>query len=158
MRQAPFRLGLALTVGLIVGFTFCGLLLLTRIVLRISLPEAVRNTDDFRLAFFVTQIAVAALMQAGAAALVAAWVQRLGAIHGLFSAFVAGCLMTVGVLTLNLVFGGTVDLQFAWNTFSQVVNEGGLLAIPVAWIVAGFADLVRHIRNNQRLFPQHQIA
>jgi Zn-dependent protease with chaperone function len=158
MRQAPFRLGLALTVGLIVGFVFCGLLLLTRIAVRISLPEAVRNTDDFRLGFFVTQIAVAALMQAGAAALVAAWVQRLGAIHGLFSAFVAGCVMTVGLLVLNIAFGGTLDPPFIWFTFSQVVNEGGLLAIPIAWMVSGLADLVRRIRNSPKLLPQDQIA
>jgi Zn-dependent protease with chaperone function len=156
--QAPFRPGLALTLGLIVGLVFCGLLLLIRIGLRLSLPEAIRNTDEFRLEFFLTQIAIAAFMQAGVAALVAGWVQRLGALHGLLSAFIAGCVMTLGVLILNVVFGGRLEPQFVWNTFSQVVNEGALLALPVAWGISGLAELVRHIRGRSTLPPQKQIA
>ena len=40
--------------------------------------------------------------------------------------------MTAGVLGLNLLFGGTVDAQFIWFTFSQVVNWGALLSLCVA--------------------------
>jgi uncharacterized protein (DUF486 family) len=51
--------------------------------------------------------------------------------------------MAVGILAANLLFGGTIDLQFAWNTFCQVVNEGALLALPIAWAVASLAQLIR---------------
>jgi hypothetical protein len=125
------------------GLAFCALLLLIRIGLRIGLSEAVRSTDEFRLGFFLSQVALAVLMQVGVAALVAGWIQRLGAVHGLFGAFVAGCVMAVGILAANLLFGGTIDLQFAWNTFCQVVNEGALLALPIAWAVASLAQLIR---------------
>ena len=158
VRQAPFRPGLALTLGLLTGLGFCGLLLFIRIGVRLSLPESVRNTDEFELGFFLAQIGIAAFMQAGVAALVAAWVQRLGALHGLFSAFIAGCVMTLGVLILNLAFGGTLDPQFVWNTFSQVVNEGALLALPVAWGVAWLAEFVRQMRARSTFFSQKQSA
>jgi hypothetical protein len=158
VRQAPFRPGLALTLGLIAGLVFFGLLLFIRIGLRLSLSESVRNTDEFGLGFFLAQIAIAVLMQAGVAALVAAWVQRLGALHGLFSAFIAGCVMTLGVLILNLAFGGAIDPQFVWITFSQVVNEGALLALPVAWGVAWLAEVVRQMRDRSTLFSQKRIV
>jgi Zn-dependent protease with chaperone function len=157
-RQAPFRPGLALTIGFMGGLAFFGLLLLARIALRLSLPDSVRDTDEFRLVFFVIQVGVAALMQAGVAAIVAGWVQRLGALHGLFGAFVAGCVMTVGVITLNLLFGGTISPQLAWSIFSQVVNEGALLSLPVAWGIAALAGLIRHARKRSVSFPQEGIA
>jgi len=158
IRPAPLRPGLAATLGVIVGLVFCGLLLLIRIGLRMSVPEAVRNTDEFRMAFFLAQIGIAALLQMGVAALVAGWVKRLGVLHGLFAAFVSGSVMTVGLLGLNLAFGGTVDLTFAWNTFSQVVNEGALLALPAAWVVAWLAELARSARGRLRLLSQEQVA
>jgi hypothetical protein len=143
---------------LVVGFLYWGVLLLIRVGARLSFPEAVRNTDDFLLAFYLVQVTIAALMQAGLAAVVAGWVRRLGALHGLFSAFVAGCVMTVGLLTLNLVFGGTANPKFVWDTFSQIVNEGALLALPVAWVVSGLAELVRRMRERPRPVSQEQMA
>ncbi len=131
-RQPPLRPGLALVIGLVGGFTFCGLLLVARIVLRLGLSETVRSTDAFALTFYYGQIAAAVLIQAGTAAIVAGWVRRVGTWHGLFAAFIAGCVMTAGVLGLNLLFGGTVDAQFIWFTFSQVVNWGALLSLCVA--------------------------
>jgi hypothetical protein len=156
--QAPFRPSLAVTLGVISGLIFCGLLLLIRIAVRVTLPDVVRNTDEFLWSFFLAQIAIAALLQMGVAALVAGWVQRLGAIHGLFAAFVAGCVMTVGIFVTNLLFGGTLDLACAWTTFIQVVNQGALLALPAAWAVSWLAELTRYRGGQPRLISQEQTA
>jgi len=158
MRRASFRPALALMIGLMGGLMYCALLLIVRIGLRLGLPETVRSTEEFRLLFFLGQIGVAAILQAGVAALVTAWVSRLEAIHGMFSAFVSGLVMTTGIFVLNILFGGTLSLQFAWNTFSQVVNEGALLALPVVWGVSALAGLVRRVRGKPTLISQEQIA
>jgi hypothetical protein len=56
------------------------------------------------------------------AIIVATRVRWLGVLHSLFAAFVAGCVMAVGILGLNLAFGGTIDPPFAWTTFALVLN------------------------------------
>lgn len=79
---------------------------------------------------------MAVLVQAVTAAVAAIWVRRLRSIHGLFAAFVAGCVMVVGILGLNLAFGGSIDPTIAWTTISLVVNGGALLSLPVAAVVS----------------------
>lgn len=158
VRQAPFRPALAVSAGVIAGLVFCGLIFLIRVGLRMTVSEAVRNMDDFRLYFYLAQIGIAALFQMAVGALMAGWVERLGAIHGLFAAFTSGCVMTVGLLALNVLFGGTLDPLFVWHTFGQVVNEGALLTLPVAWAVAWLAGLTRSTRSRPRLLSREQIA
>jgi len=104
-RQVPCRPGLAIKIGLVGGLIFCVLLLVLHAWWQLGVPEATRNTDEAKLMFAFAQVAVAALMQAGVATFVAVRVKRLGGVHGLFAAFVAGCAMTVGILGLNLLFG-----------------------------------------------------
>jgi hypothetical protein len=91
-------------------------------------------------------ITLAALIEVAVAIVVAARATWLGWIQGLFAAFVAGCVMAVGILVENLLFGGTVDPTFAWSVFSQVVNEGALLALPCALIVAFLSGRIRRTR------------
>jgi hypothetical protein len=141
--QALLRPRLALLAGLAGGAIYCGLVLMLRIWWRWGLSEATRSDDQARLLLYFGQVALAALLQMGVAAVVAGWVQRLGALHGLFAAFVAGCVMTVAMLGLNLAFGGTIDFGFAWQTFSLVVNGGALLALPIGLVVAGLAGWIR---------------
>lgn len=141
--QLPLRPGFALLVGLAGGAAFCGLLLVIRILLRLEFPEVTKNSEQFRLMFFIGQVTLAALMQVGVAAIVASRLRRFGALHGLLAAFIGGSVMTIGVLLLNLLFGGTIDGGFAWYTFSQVVNGGALLALPVALCVSVLAGWVR---------------
>ncbi len=142
-RQTPLRPGLAFTTGLAGGVGYCGLLLVIRIVLRIAVPEDLRSTEEFLQNFSVGTITLAALIQTGVAVVVAVRVRRLGWVHGLFAAFVAGCVMTVGTLGLNLLFGGTVNPTFVWDVFSEVVNEGALLALPFALIVSALSGRIR---------------
>ncbi len=135
-RQGSFRLRFALTVGLVGGLIFCGLLLLIRIGVHLSVPEAIRINYQFRMFLSYFQIVLATLLQATAAGVVAGWVRRLGVLHGLFAAFVGGCVMTVGIVVIDLLFGGMVTANFIWQTFCLVVNGGALLALPIVLMVS----------------------
>lgn len=141
------RPGLAVKAGLAVGLTFCALLLAARLWLHASVPEATRDTNQYRMVFFGAQVAAAALMQAGVAAVVAGRVRRLGSLHGLCAAFVAGCAMTAGLLGLNVVFGGTSPPAFAFMVFKFVISGGALLALPVALAAAALASRIRGFRQ-----------
>jgi Zn-dependent protease with chaperone function len=146
-RQDPFRLRFALIAGLVGGSVFSGLLLLIRMGVHLSVPEAIRGNYQFRIILTIIQIVLAALIQATAAGIVAGWVRRLGALHGLFAAFVGGCVMTVGIVVIDLLFGGTITASFIWQTFCLVVNGGALLALPIALIVS---VIVQEIREPHR--------
>jgi Zn-dependent protease with chaperone function len=116
--------------GLKGGLMYCVLMLALRLGLHFFVPESVRNTDWFKLILILAvPISFAALMQAVIAIKTARRVKNLHSIHGLFSAFNAGCIMTLGILVLNLLFGGTIDTHFAWMIFSLVVNWGSLLCL-----------------------------
>jgi hypothetical protein len=59
--------------------------------------------------------------------------------------------MVVGALGLNLLFGGSVDFRFAWDTFSFVVNIGALFAIPSVIVASAMASRVRGLLQTQQL-------
>jgi hypothetical protein len=145
-RRVPCRSGLAVKAGLIGGVVFCVLLLVVRVLWQLGVPEATREADEVKLAFFFGQVALATLMQAGVAAVVAGWVRRLGGIHGLFAAFIAGLVMSVGILGLNLLFGGTIDLGFAWTVFHMALTGGALLALPSMLGASVLEGWVRRLR------------
>jgi hypothetical protein len=134
-RQDPFRLRFALVVGLVIGLVFCILFLIIDIGWHLSVPAASRGTVLFASLFFYSNVILAVLLQATAAGIVSGWVRRLSTLHGLFAAFVSGCVMTVGILAINLLFGNIDTAGFIWTTFSFVINGGALLALPIALIV-----------------------
>ncbi|RKH14432.1 hypothetical protein D7V97_03175 [Corallococcus sp. CA053C] len=129
-RPGPWRLDWRR--GVIPSMVFFFLLLLVRLVLVSSVEEATRRTPLFLAVFFAGQVWFAALLQAAAAALAAARAPRLGVLQGLFTATVSGALMTVGVLGLNLLFGGNVDLAFVWLTLKAILNLGAVLSLVAA--------------------------
>jgi Zn-dependent protease with chaperone function len=137
LRQNPFRLRYALIVGLVGGLVFCCLLLMIRIVVHLIVPETIRSNGQFLSAFYyLGNVGLAALLQATTAGIVAGSVRRLGVLHGLFAAFVGGCVMTFGILGINLLIGGTAPADFIWLTFRYVMNGGALLALPITLIVS----------------------
>ncbi len=145
-RQTPLHPWRAAIVGLLGGVIFCGLLLIIGIVSRITLPENLRNTDSFLqyLQYLnIGAVALAVLTQTVVAVMVAVWIGQLGWVHGLFAAFIAGFFMTVGILGLNWLIGGTITPTFAWNVFSQVVNVGALLALPFALAASAISGWFR---------------
>jgi hypothetical protein len=144
----------ALTLGLLVGFVFCVLLLVVRVGLRMGVSEAIRQTDQFNIVFYSSQVVLAVLLQVGLAAIVAGKVRRLGSLHGIFAAFVGGCVMTLGVLDLNLLFGGRIAFSISWQTFCLVVNGGALLALPVA---IGVSAVVARARPGSPLYAAREV-
>ncbi len=128
-RLSPYQ---AFMGGLVGGFFFCVLLLVMRLGLQLIVPDIIRDTDSYKLMFvYIFHFVLSALVQAGLVLLVARRVKYVGEVHGLFAAFVAGCIMTIGALGLNLLFGGTIDSFFVWLTFSQIVNGGAILGLLV---------------------------
>jgi Zn-dependent protease with chaperone function len=133
-RPAPLQLNpwRALATGLGAGLVFCAVFLLVRGGLRVGLAEAVRDTDQFKLMLHYGSMAGAVLLQGLVAGVVALWLKRLALAHGLLGAFGAGSLSAAGILAINLLFGGSINFEFAWQTYSMTVNLGALLAIPAA--------------------------
>ena len=144
-RQGRFRLSQGLIAGMVGGLAFCVLLLIARFWWH-SIPETVRSSDQARISFFLGQVVLAVLLQVSIAIVVAARVRWLGVLHSLFAAFVAGCVMAVGILGLNLAFGGTIDPSFAWTTFALVLNGGALLSLPLSGGVFAMGSWVRRPR------------
>jgi Zn-dependent protease with chaperone function len=143
-RGTRFHLSQTLVMGAVGGLAFCTLLLVVHFGWN-NVPEATRSTDQARTLFAVGQVVLAILVQVITATVVAIRVRWLSGIHGLFAAFVAGCIMAVGILVLNLVFGGSITPSFAWIIFSLVVNGGALLSLPVTM---GASFLVSRFRSD----------
>jgi len=141
-RGGRFHLSQTLVMGTVGGLAFCTLLLVVQFGWN-NVPEATRSTDDARILFAVAQVVLAVFVQVITATVVTIRVRWLSGIHGLFAAFVAGCIMAVGILVLNLVFGGSITPSFAWIIFSLVVNGGALLSLPVTMGVSFLASRSR---------------
>lgn len=147
-RQPPLRPGLALVVGTIGGFLASLLLLSLSLLVGPILSE-----DESALWLLSGQTVVAALMQVMIAVVVTGWVKRLGSLHGLLAAFVAGCILSVGVIVDFFLYFSLRGVDFltifhffaplAWGMFSKVVNEGALLSLPMVLIVSFFVVRLR---------------
>lgn len=128
----PFHLRTLWWASVIGSITFCLLVIALRLWARGTFSEEVRGTNQFKTVLYYGMVILAALIQAVVAGYVTARVKRLSVLHGLFGAFIAGCLMAAATLAVNLMFGGGAEPSFAWMTFTFVVNSGGLLALFVA--------------------------
>ena len=76
------------------------------------------------------------------AGIVAGRVRRLGSLHGLFAAFVTGCVITAGAIVNFLPYIQERDLffQVVWQVFTTTANVGALLALPVGLVVSVLAS------------------
>ena len=137
--QAPIRPRLAMIVGLAVGLMFCVLLVLLRYNNYIApgLGRLIHSVDGLTVVLVLKSLS--ALMQASAAAIAAAWIRRLGALHGLCSASVAGYVITVGWMLFFADYGGI--------NFFIILGTGTFLALPVALGVSALADWIRRTRS-----------
>jgi hypothetical protein len=132
--QVSMHLGLALIVGLAGGLAFCMLLLLITFAFHLPL-----SNDE--------TIVLAALVQAGVAALVAGRVEQLGVIQGLFTAFVAGCVMTAGIVVYSLLYPEHINFPTPWSVFLQVINGGALASLLVTLVVSLLAIGIRRLNR-----------
>jgi hypothetical protein len=119
------------------------------LLLRLVVPLAVRDQDGFRIGIFIGMVLVSIPFQMLSAGWVAARAQRLSAYHGLFAAFLCGAGITVGMLALVLLFGGSPDLAFAWQMAKAIIISGAIFSIPPALIAAR-----RHLTPQPRLAHQ----
>ncbi|MBD2211282.1 M48 family metalloprotease [Nostoc linckia FACHB-104] len=134
--QTQLQLGYTFSSSLKGGLIYCCLLVAIRLLLRVTLPEAIKETDSIKLMiFYVAHVGLAALIQTGIAVKVSKKVKELSIAHGLLAAFVTGCVMSIATLSINLMFGGTIDVQFVWLVFSHILNLGAFLAL-LAMMVA----------------------
>ena len=136
--QAPIRPGLALIIGLAVGFMFCALLVLFRYnnYIALGLGRLIHAVDGLTVVLVLNGLS--AFMQASAAALTTAWIRRLGALHGLCSASIAGYVITLGWM---LFFADYAALNFV-----IILSPGTFLALPVALGVAALAGWIRRTK------------
>jgi hypothetical protein len=137
--QAPMRPGLALIIGFAVGLLFCALLVLLRYNAYVApgLGRLIRSVDGRTVVLVLNSLS--ALMQASAAAIAAAWIGRLGALHGLCSASVAGYVITAGWM----LFFADYDVI----NFFMVLGTGTFLALPTALVVSALAGWIHRTRS-----------
>jgi hypothetical protein len=140
----PFQPGLALKYGIVGALVFWGLLLLLHIGLRLCIQETIRNSDQANVNLYVAQIILANTILAGVAVVMAGRVRRFRWLHSLIAAFVGGCALVAAILGLRLLFGGALDLQSIWNTFSIIAIGGAALALLMALEVSMLVRWIRH--------------
>jgi Zn-dependent protease with chaperone function len=138
---------LALKIGLVGGLLYCILLLLIQIWRHANVSAAITNTDQFIHLFAFGRFVGGAILQAMIAAIIAVRVRRLGVLHGLFAAFVAGCVMTAGVCGSVLLYGQTIDSSFVWVVLGYMVNGGAILTLLTVPVVPALAGWIRRLQH-----------
>jgi len=96
-----------------------------------AVSEVQRSQLDYKIQLLAAQILLAALIQGYVGAGAAAQSGPLPVIRGLFAAFIAGALMTIALLAVNLVVGGTISVTLVLLTLGGIVNLGAALALPL---------------------------
>jgi hypothetical protein len=152
--------------GLLGGVAGCVLLVLMQVATHVSADVVTRADTAFSNSFHLQQIGLATLVQGLVAAVVAAVVHRLGWLHGLFAAFLAGLVLSAGAAGLYVV-GPCVELltitpgrscpgagllDSEWPNFLFIVNGGAMLALPAGLVTGGLSSWLRdHRRSRSRI-------
>lgn len=131
--KPSFRLHLAIIIGLGGGLVFCALL-----------------PFFFRGFFYDDQIALAVMVQAAIAIIVANIVTHMRVAHGLFAAFIAGCIMALGIIGFNQL-RHNIDLTNQ-ETFLWIMNGGAFVTLLLAAPVAAISGWLRS--NRRYIQPQ----
>lgn len=160
LSESKWQPWLAAQTGIKIGILYCIIILIIRFLVRVSvLDEVIFSNDTYKLIYFYVWIVLAVLMQIRAAVIVSGKVKMIGWAHGLFAAFSAGCVMTVGILAVNMLLiltstdpagppvGGGLEPAFVWQVFSQVINFGTFFALIPAIVVSALGDRTRQNRT-----------
>lgn len=132
--------------GILVALVYTVLLFAIRLIIRTTVSDAIRDSDQFKIALFQTSLSIGALLQVLVTGFVAARQTHLGGELGIFSAFVSTNLMLAGQVVINVLFGGSVSLAFIGSAYPLIVNVGCLFALIGALIVT--ASKALRIPNN----------
>lgn len=146
--QKILQIRLVLRKSLMSGLQYCILLLILRLGIRLIVPESIRSTGALKLMlFYVGHIGLAALMQARVAVKITQQANYFKSIQGLFAAFSAGCLMSLGALIINFLLGGSLNTQFIWDNFSKILNWGALLSL-IGIAIVSKQKIIPVLRNS----------
>jgi len=143
----PLRPGLCALVGL-AGGTLFGL-----VSLPVSLGLSAASTGGLSVWLLYGQSVLGVLVQTAVAIVLALFVRRLGAIHGLFGAFVCGCIVAIVALADTVLTVGIAGLEvrgLVTGTVATYLNVAGLITLPAAVAAAGFASWIRRIGRERR--------
>jgi hypothetical protein len=156
------RIRPAVRAGVVGGVGLFLLFLVVRLIARGAYPDAIRDQDEFALAFFFWSIGLAVIAQAVVAGLVAARTARAPAIHGLLAACITGVGGAIAILVqpslascvpafaVRFVGSATcsfeIDPSFAVRTLQHVVSLG----FAAALLAGGLAVAVRAIARQTR--------
>ena len=143
--QTPLRPVLALLIGFGSGFP----LFLMIIAMRFSYfrPAWIATVD--KLSAQIIFYGSSALIQAIAAVVTASWIKRLGGIHGLFAAFIAGTV--IASAWIDTTKGPTSALMEFLDWFLLIHLYGLCLAVPAALSVSFLAARIRRLKTASQL-------
>lgn len=132
--QAPFRPGLALAIGLIIGLIFWPLLLHRPVWEWLNSAHLISSST-------YTAIAVPLIAaQMIAAAIAASLANRLGWAHGLLAAFVAGGVICGGVFRFDV----PASMEDYFYTVVNFWGVGAFFSVPAAFGASFLAASIRH--------------
>jgi hypothetical protein len=155
----PFQ---PLLLGAGAGVAFLVLAALVRLGVHYNVSAETRATDAAILSIYVSNVALAVLVQLAAGA-AGAW--RGGLVGALGASFVAGCFGWLGIVggpaaggcvdPLSINPGPcawTVDSTFSWHVFQQLIAEGAIAGLAGGIVVVGVHALLRR-RSAEELHP-----
>jgi hypothetical protein len=143
-KQAPLRPGRAAAIALVGGVVYCALTFLVYSALFLMRSGSATWSETVTAWTEFGTVSLAVTVQVVVAMTVAAWQQRLPALHGLFAAFVAGCVMSCGTIVILARFDLLLDDWLLMALFaSAFIILGACAAGPLAVIVSSVAGRVR---------------
>lgn len=149
-KPVQFRITYAARAGFVAGLACLLIIIALRYLLRLSLDEATRSSDDIKLALMQGIVVVSAITQALIAMIVAGHIEELKLSHGVFAAFVAGLTIVLGFLAANVIlFEGGLNASFFQSTLLQILNTGAWLALPLLGAAVGMAKRRQRIGEVQ---------
>jgi Peptidase family M48 len=165
LTRTPTNVRRAIGAGLVAGACIAIVFIALRLLVRATLPDTTRATDEFALAFFYWSIVVALLGQGVIAAVVALRTTGAPVLHGLLAAFVTGiaaalalvalspaasCVPVLAIRPAAPACGWLPEPSFVLLTVEQVVVEGALVALVAGVAAAATTGLLRQSRPRAR--------
>ena len=133
----------------IVGtLVFAAILVAGRFYLQFSVEAGLRGSDEFKVWFLYFWLLTGALLQGGLAFILTVRPPVATVAEACFCALVAGLLMGMVMLAVNVAFGGGLGMGFVVNTLCQFASGGVFTALPMAalgssirFVATGFRPL-----------------
>ena len=148
--RRPLRPGLCAAVGIAGGLAFAVVDVPVTVVL------ALTSLDAVSVWIVYGQLVLGVLTQMTVAFALAVSIRRLGAIHGLFGAFVCGCGAALAALAATLLVLGMAGLRvesLVTGMLTAYLNLAALLTLPVSLFGAGLASWFRRLAGERTEAP-----